>query len=163
MKAYKLFRVLKSGNITSLFINKKVILPIGEWLPSESHPTKGYSLRENWHCTGQPKAPHLSDNGRMWYEVEIEDYVLFARPKKQGGVWYLAKMMKIIKPFTVESMIGTTIISYGQEAKVESVVNNTIYLDHAIVVPTILYTRDYIYENEIEEYVVQEKTSDSSI
>ena len=41
MKAYKLFRVLKSGEITPLFINKTKRLPIGEWMPAEAHRTKG--------------------------------------------------------------------------------------------------------------------------
>lgn len=49
--AYKLFRELKSGEITSLFINKKVKLPFNEWLEAESYPTKGFAVRPGWHCT----------------------------------------------------------------------------------------------------------------
>lgn len=43
--------------------------------------------------------------------------------------------------------------SFGQTVKVIEIdLNNKIYyLDHPIVVPTIEYTRDYIYFNEIEE------------
>ncbi|MDA3780693.1 MAG: hypothetical protein PF487_10815 [Bacteroidales bacterium] len=37
--AYKLFRQLKSGEITSLFINKKRKLPTMEWMDSENIPT----------------------------------------------------------------------------------------------------------------------------
>lgn len=99
MKAYKLFRVLKDGNITPLFINKTFRLPIGEWLEAEEHPTKNYKFRPYWHCTSQPHAPHLSMKNRQWYVVEIEDYMEFNRPSSQGRLWQLAKRMKIIKPY----------------------------------------------------------------
>ena len=96
MRAYKLFRLLKSGEITPLFINKTKRLPIGEWMPAEAHRTKGFAYRPGWHCTSKPEAPHLSNKGRVWYEVEIEDYKDVLRPKSQGGLWYLANEMKII-------------------------------------------------------------------
>ena len=97
MKAYKLFRVLKNGEITPLFINKSKKLPIGEWMPSENHPTKGYKERQGWHCTTKPSVPHLSNKGRAWYEIEIADFTEEIRPEPQGGLWYLAHNMKIIK------------------------------------------------------------------
>jgi len=102
MKAYKLFRVLKSGEITPLFINKTQRLPIGEWLEAEEHKTKGFAFRPGWHCTSKPEAPHLNNKGRAWYEVEIEDYTDFIRPKSQGGLWYLANMMKIIRKVNMD-------------------------------------------------------------
>jgi hypothetical protein len=52
-----------------------------------------------WHCTIKPYAPHLSMKGRTWYEVEIEDFVEHKRPKHQGGMWYLANKMKLIKKY----------------------------------------------------------------
>lgn len=79
-----------------LFINKKFRLPIGEWLPAESHPTKGYKYRPFWHCTNQPVAPHLTEKGRAWYMVEIEEFEEQKRPENQGGLWFLANRMKII-------------------------------------------------------------------
>lgn len=99
--AYKLFRELKSGEITSLFINKSRRLPIGEWLESENYPTNGFAERPGWHCTAQPKAPHLkmelkSGEIRVWKKVIIENYTEFNRPENQGGLWYLAKRMKIV-------------------------------------------------------------------
>lgn len=96
MRAYKLFRRLKNGEITSLFINKKRKLPLGEWLEAECHPTAGYTIRPSWHCTANPIAPHLSQKGRVWAEVEIEDYQELKRPESQGGLWYLAKRMRIV-------------------------------------------------------------------
>jgi hypothetical protein len=99
MKCYKLFRKLKNNEITSLYINKKRKLPINEWLNAESFPTKGYALRPFWHCTKFPNAPHIKMNGKIWYEVEIEDFTEFKRPLSQGGLWYLAKRIKILKPY----------------------------------------------------------------
>ena len=96
MIAYKLFRVLKSGEITPLFINKTFRLPIGSWLMAESHPTKGFKYRPYWHCTDGTVAPHLSMKNRAWYRVEIEDYTNMDRPTNQGGLWYLASKMKIL-------------------------------------------------------------------
>lgn len=97
MVAYKLFRVLKSGEITSLFINKKVRLQYDVWLDAEEHPTKGFKFRPYWHCTEKPIAPHLSEKGRIWLKVEIEEYEIFDRPENQGGKWFLAKKIKILK------------------------------------------------------------------
>lgn len=97
MIAFKLVRLLKSGEITPLFINKKFRLPIGEWLVAENHPTPGYKNRPFWHCTSETIAPHLSKKNRVWIEVEIEDFEEFDRPEHQGGLWFLANKMKIIK------------------------------------------------------------------
>ena len=97
MKAYKLVRKLKDGSISPLFINKKFRLPLGEWLESENHPTKGFKIRPYWHCTSEMRAPHLSMKNRVWVELEIEDYKIFKRPEHQGGIWYLANKIKIIR------------------------------------------------------------------
>jgi len=99
--AYKLFRQLKSGKITSLFINKSRHLPYNEWLYAENYPTKGFAERPGWHCTAKPKAPHLKmelANGekRIWKMVVIDDYTEFKRPENQGGLWYLAEDMLIL-------------------------------------------------------------------
>lgn len=96
MKAYKLVRQMKDGTLASLFINKTDRLPIGQWLEAEEHPTKGFAFRPGWHCTLKPIAPHLSMKGRVWVEVEIEEYQLIQRPEHQGGTWALAKRMKIL-------------------------------------------------------------------
>lgn len=100
--AYKLFRELKSGEITSLFINKTRKLPIGEWMDYENYPTSGFAERPGWHCTAQPNAPHLkmelkSGEVRIWKAVLIEDFEEVQRPENQGGLWYLAKRMKILE------------------------------------------------------------------
>jgi len=97
MRAYKLVRQMKDGSLSSLFINKKARLPIGQWMQAEDHKTKGYKHRPGWHCTPFTEAPHLSERGRVWVEVEIEDVEIENRPVSQGGKWYLAQRMKINK------------------------------------------------------------------
>lgn len=97
MIVYKLFRRLKSGEITSLFINKKERLKFDVWLEAKEYPTKGFKVRPYWHCTEKPYAPHLSNKNRIWLKVEISDYKEFKRPEHQGGKWFLAKKMKILK------------------------------------------------------------------
>lgn len=94
--AYKLFRILKSGEITSLFINKTERLKRGIWLEAKCYPTDGYKVRPFWHCTENPIAPHLTIKGRVWVKVEMEDFTEFNRPVFQGGKWFLAKRIKIL-------------------------------------------------------------------
>ena len=98
MFAYKLVRQLKDGSLASLFINKKVRLPLNEWIDAEDHPTKGYKHRPGWHCTLSPHAPHLSEKGRVWVKVIVtDDFRYEQKPASQGGGWILAKKMKILQ------------------------------------------------------------------
>lgn len=99
--AYKLFRELKSGEITSLFINKTRRLPYNQVLEAECFPTKGFAERPYWHCTEHPVAPHLkmelkTGEKRVWKKVIMDDYEEFQRPDNQGGMWYLAKEIIIL-------------------------------------------------------------------
>lgn len=106
MYAYKLFRVRKDGTLGSLFVGRQKVLPIGQWLEAEtnlSHP--GLAHRPGFHCCAQRLAPHIKlrlANGevRWWYHVEIEDEAeRHERPESQGGLWYVAKRMRIVKVF----------------------------------------------------------------
>lgn len=97
MKAYKLFKLRKNGQISSLFINSKVIIPLNTWIKSRCYPTNGFAVRAGWHCTHKPIAPHLSMKNRVWAEVEIKDVKKIQRPQKQGGLWYLSKWIKVNK------------------------------------------------------------------
>lgn len=96
MKAYKLFRVRKDGTLGPLFINRRQRLPINRWVVAEEHETKGYKFRPYWHCTSKAIAPHLSVKGRKWFRIEMKGFTNFNRPKSQGGLWYLAKKIKIL-------------------------------------------------------------------
>lgn len=97
MVAYKLFRLMKDGSIAPLFINKKLRIELGKWYEAEDHPTKGFAHRPGWHCCLKRSAPHLSNRGRVWAKVEIEDYKKYSRPESQGGTWVLANNLKVLE------------------------------------------------------------------
>lgn len=102
VKAYKLVRQKKDGNLYPLFINKMKPFQIGEWLNAECHPTKGFAVRQGWHCCFKPIAPHLKKelaNGekRVWIECEVDNWNSYNRPESQGGTWILAQRMKVVK------------------------------------------------------------------
>lgn len=97
LTVYKLVRKMKDGRLAPLFINAKSRLALGEWLPAEDHPTKGFAHRPGWHCCFHPVAPHLSEKGRVWIEVKIKDTTTYKRPESQGGSWVLANQMKVIR------------------------------------------------------------------
>jgi len=96
MKAWKLFRLKANGQVTPLFANFKEELPIGVWMDAVLHTTKDLMPRKGWHCVLKPSAPHLSEKGRIWLVVEIEDYERHVRNKHQGEAWYVAQRMKIV-------------------------------------------------------------------
>jgi hypothetical protein len=100
MIAYKLLKQRKDGTLGPLFINCRQRIPFREWLQAEAHKRKGYKFRPGWHCTAKPEAPHLSEQGRVWCEVEIQDFEPFARPAAQGGLWYLAQRMRVLRQLT---------------------------------------------------------------
>ena len=58
---------------------------------------KGYTHRPGWHCTKKPKAPHLSEKGRIWVKVELQLFSWVVKPLSQGGTWLLADKMKILE------------------------------------------------------------------
>lgn len=101
MIAYKLFRVRKDGTIGALFINRVATIEIGRWYEAENIPTNGFAVRPGWHCLALPRAPHLKEEPknetRAWFEVEITDFKSFIRPENQGGEWYLAQNMKVVR------------------------------------------------------------------
>jgi hypothetical protein len=98
MKAYKLVKQRKDGTLGPLFINTRQRIKIGTWLPAEAHRKKGFAFRPGWHCTAKPSAPHIHNKpDRVWWEVEIDDFTEFPRPRNQGGMWYLAQKIKFIK------------------------------------------------------------------
>jgi len=95
--AYKLVRKRKDGSLGPLFINCRQRLETGKWMQAECYPTKGYAVRKGWHCTSTPRAPHLSSKGRVWVEVRILDFEELRRPESQGGLWYIADKMKVVR------------------------------------------------------------------
>lgn len=97
-QGWKLFRMRRDGSLGPLFINRKLRVPVGEWLEAEDHPTNGYAHRPGWHACLEPVAPHLRQGGdRVWCLVELSDCKLYDRPESQGGTWVLAKWLKVVK------------------------------------------------------------------
>lgn len=113
IKAYKLVRRLKNGELSPLFINKKQRLEVGKVYHSELHDTKGFKVRQGWHCCAKPEAPHLSDKDRVWVEILIAGVTEHLRPKSQGGLWYTADEMKIIRVLTPSSVFSINYIAGG--------------------------------------------------
>lgn len=97
MLAYKLFRKRTDGTLGPLFINRKQVIAPNVWLRAEAHRTKGYAFRPGWHCCSKPVAPHLSKKGRVWCLVQIMKVERIERPTVQGGLWYLAQRLKLLK------------------------------------------------------------------
>lgn len=95
--AYKLFKQRKDGTLGSLFINRRMRVPVGEWLEAEDYPTKGYAHRPGWHSGETNGKCHLSEKDRIWCKVLIKDYYNFKRPKNQGGMWYISQWLKVVK------------------------------------------------------------------
>lgn len=102
MRCYKLFKIRKDGSIGSLFINASERYSMNVWMDAKSYKKDGFAFRPGWHCLKKANAPHLkmklsSGEIRKFFEVEIEDFEQFERPENQGGIWFLAQKMKIIK------------------------------------------------------------------
>lgn len=98
MIVYKLFRQRCDGTLGPLFINARLRIPIGEWMPAEVHPTNGFALRPGWHCARRPTAPHLSIKGRVWAKCEIRGkWYVFKRPGNQGGEWIIAESLRVLR------------------------------------------------------------------
>ena len=97
MIAYKLFRKRRDGSLGPLFINRRQRLFVGETYHAENHPTKGYAVRPGWHCCHEKNAPHLTEIGRVWCKVHIEDFTEHHRPINQGGLWFTANRLTILE------------------------------------------------------------------
>ena len=103
MIAYKLMRKRRDSSLGPLFINRKMRVPVGEWVEAESWPTKGFAVRPGWHVLSRVHAPHLLKKDgtlakdRVWVQVEIEDFQEYSRPESQGGRWFLANRMRVLE------------------------------------------------------------------
>ncbi len=108
MTVYKLFR-FKEGKLYPLFINRKKETEMNKWLPAKCLPTKGFAVRQGWHCCFKPVAPHLKEelaNGevRVWVECEACNTTTYARPESQGGAWVLAQALKVNRILSSEEV-----------------------------------------------------------
>lgn len=79
-RGYKLFEMDTMGNLHPLFIDKKTVYPIGEWIKAGNFPTVGYARRPGLHTGQVPSAAWLmsadgtykSQRGRHWKRVWCE-------------------------------------------------------------------------------------------
>lgn len=97
MIGYKLFNRRKDETLGPLFIDRTLRLTTGIWYHAKDVPTKGYAHRPGWHICHSQSAPHLSKKNRVWALVEFESYEQHQRPEHQGGLWYTAKVMRILE------------------------------------------------------------------
>ena len=94
---FKLLRKRANGTLGSLFINRKEIIPVGQWMQAEEHRTKGYYFRPGWHIMLTKSAPHLTEKGRVWARVAYADFETLIKPESQGGKWALAQKMMVLE------------------------------------------------------------------
>lgn len=96
IQAYKLFTLRADGTLGPLFIGKQLRIPVGKWLKAQAIRTKGFKFRPGWHACNK-KAPHLSMRGRVWGRVSLRGVEKHERPASQGGLWYVAKQLRLDK------------------------------------------------------------------
>ena len=106
INGWKLFNLRKDGTIGPLFINRRQRIPSNQWLDAESHPTKGFAPRPQWHATSEKSAPHLSPKGRVWRRVQLQGVTPMNRPASQGGTWFLADKMRVLEDSTRGAIRG---------------------------------------------------------
>ena len=122
------------GKIFPLFIGKSKPTPIGKWIPAEFLPTKGFAARPGWHVGAKPIAKHLMKKDgtmptdRVWAEVRIPadvdwqkqanltktrdlpgtvpvgGFYRFKRPARQGGEWWIAGALKVVRILSDEEV-----------------------------------------------------------
>lgn len=98
MIGYKLVRQRKDGSLGPLFINRRQRFEVGTWMEAEAHKTKGFAFRPGFHILDVPVAPHLKKTSdRVWVQVEYDDFTEHMRPESQGGKWFLANRMKVMR------------------------------------------------------------------
>ena len=103
LRAYKLLRLRKDGTLGPLFVGRGLVIEPGrEYVASSTLPHPGLAHRPGFHCCAEPKAPHIkrllkTGERRVWCEVEIKHYQEHRRPQCQGGVWYTAANMRVLR------------------------------------------------------------------
>ena len=99
IEAYKVFRLRKDGTLGPLFIGQSIRVPVGEWIKAQGIRTPGFKFRPGWHACSTQSAPHLTLKGRVWCRVSLRGAQKHERPPSQGGLWYVAKYLKVEEIF----------------------------------------------------------------
>lgn len=95
IQGFKLFRIRKDGTLGPLFIGQTIRIPVGKWQKAEAIRKSGFKFRPGWHACSEQFAPHLSMTGRVWCRVSLRGVQRHERPQSQGGLWYVAKQLKV--------------------------------------------------------------------
>ena len=101
MVAYKLLRLRKDGTLGPLFVGRDLVIPISRTIQAQDDlPHPGLAHRPGFHCCANMFAPHIKlelKNGekRVWCLVTIDNYEKLNRPESQGGLWYIARTMRV--------------------------------------------------------------------
>ena len=83
---YKLFEMNPEGKLFPLFIGKNIETKLGEWIPAEFIPTKGFSQRFGWHLGLVPDSPWLKS-----YDGTDVGCYKSQRSKKWKRVWCIVE------------------------------------------------------------------------
>ena len=106
MKAYKQFRIDKSGKLHPLFVFANETIPVGEWIIAKEGPRTEngkvksklgpLSYRPGWHLSEAPFAPHIGvkENGKIkymkpdtvWAECEVYDEKNWTIEARRNGI-----------------------------------------------------------------------------
>ena len=110
--AYKLFRKMKDGSYSPLFIGKRERYALGETLECNyNYDVSGFKKRFGWHGAYLPSADHLNlelktGEKRVWLEVNIHGWVAdYKRPKAQGGLWFTCEYLELVRELTSQDVI----------------------------------------------------------
>ena len=104
MIAYKILRKRSDGSLGPLFVDRGLRLSFGiTYVAKTDLPHPGLAHRPGFHCTHAPCAPHIklrlkSGEQRVWCMVKLSGWVTpHPRPDCQGGLWYTAEKMRIMR------------------------------------------------------------------
>ena len=145
MKAYKLIRKMKDGSLSPLFINQKSRIPIGVWMDAELHPKKGFAVRKGWHCTLEPKAPHLSEKDRVWVVVHSGSRGLGYKTATEYTQWGCGVGLGVDSPIGRDYIIDMNFcLAFALESrermayKVHNILCDILGVDYCIPVDTLI-------------------------
>ena len=103
MRAYKLLRLRGDGTLGPLFVGRRLVILTGQLYKARADlPHPGLAHRPGFHCCASMSAPHIklrlaTGERRVWCEVDIGGYAEHRRPASQGGLWYTADTMRVLR------------------------------------------------------------------
>ena len=110
VRAYKLFKKRKDGTYGPAQVEQKNLV-CSRYVPgvmyeAEDANPRYLKHRPGFHCCAIPYAPHMKDDmpGRAWCEVLIRVKGTEQRPESQGGLWFLASELLIVREVDGEEL-----------------------------------------------------------